>query len=556
MIAALFDHLWQSTLFAALAAALTLLFRRNSANVRYGLWFAASIKFLIPFSLLFALGRSLAPEAATFRGSPTLFTFVEKVSSPLAAGIVSTQGAPTLTGRGAFTAALPEIAVILWVSGCLAALIFWLSRWLRVKRLARDAKLLPISAPIPVKSSPSSVEPGVVGLFGPVLVLPEGLAEHFSEEEFRAVLAHELCHVRRHDNLTAAVHMVVEAIFWFFPLVWWIGARLILEREQACDEAVLADGNDPGTYAEGILKVCKFYLHTPLACVAGVSGANLKNRVESIMNAHKIFKLGLLQRAVLAFAASVTLMAPLAFGFLSIHTAAAASDRGNNLSPQAIAARRYEQAKPRTTVPYNPKNFDKFVGYYEFGPATFFHIWRSGSHYMTQLTGQPALEVYPDRAGEFFSKIVPAQITFDQNADGTVTGLVLHQNGLLQTAKRVSAAIAKQAEAALAARIKSKTPSPGTQAAVRHQIAAMVKGHADYSAMSPTLASAARQQASSVSQMFAKLGAFKSLTFKGVSPQGLDVYDATFAHGRLDFLIAPLGPGGKIQGLLMRPPMP
>lgn len=53
-----------------------------------------------------------------------------------------------------------------------------------------------------------------------------------------------------------------------------------------------------------------------------------------------------------------------------------------------------------------------------------------------------------------------------------------------------------------------------------------------------------------------KLGAFESLTFKGVSKQGIDVYDATFAQGELEFMIAPLGPDGKIQSLLMRPPMP
>jgi bla regulator protein BlaR1 len=52
-----------------------------------------------------------------------------------------------------------------------------------------------------------------------------------------AMLAHELCHVRRRDNLTSAMHMVVEVVFWFHPLVWWIGVRLMEERERACDEA-------------------------------------------------------------------------------------------------------------------------------------------------------------------------------------------------------------------------------------------------------------------------------------------------------------------------------
>jgi Domain of unknown function (DUF3471) len=273
------------------------------------------------------------------------------------------------------------------------------------------------------------------------------------------------------------------------------------------------------------------------------------------MNRRKLFQLGLLQRDIGALAASAALLAPLALGFFSVQTASAAADPSDD-SPQAIAARQYEQAKPRMTAPYNPSDFDKYVGYYELGPATFFHMTREGNHYMTQLTGQPAMEVYPDSAGEFFSKLVPAQITFEQNADGQVTGLVLHQGGRLQSAKRVDAAVAERAQAALTARIQSNTPSPGTEAAVRHQIEAFGKGHADYSAMAPGLANAARQQEAQASQAFSQLGAFKSLTFKGVSPQGLDIYDATFAQGQLEFIIAPLDPNGKIEGLLMRPPQP
>ena len=55
----------------------------------------------------------------------------------------------------------------------------------------------------------------------------------------------------RRDNLAAAIHMVVEAIFWFHPLVWWIGARLVEERERACDEEVLRLGNEPTVYHYG-----------------------------------------------------------------------------------------------------------------------------------------------------------------------------------------------------------------------------------------------------------------------------------------------------------------
>jgi bla regulator protein BlaR1 len=67
--------------------------------------------------------------------------------------------------------------------------------------------------------------------------------------------------------LTAALHMIVEAVFWN-PLVWWIGARLAEERERASDEGALRLGNEAQVYAESILRVCQFYVDSPLACVS------------------------------------------------------------------------------------------------------------------------------------------------------------------------------------------------------------------------------------------------------------------------------------------------
>jgi len=118
---------------------------------------------------------------------------------------------------------------------------------------------------IPVLSTPGRLEPGVFGLFRPFLLLPEGITEHLTQAQLEAITTHELCHVRRRDNLTAAIHSLVESTFWFFPPVWWLGARLVEERERACDQAVAQLGIEPRTYAESILKVCHFCLQAPAA---------------------------------------------------------------------------------------------------------------------------------------------------------------------------------------------------------------------------------------------------------------------------------------------------
>jgi bla regulator protein blaR1 len=132
-----------------------------------------------------------------------------------------------------------------------------------------------------------------------------------------SIVAHELCHVRRHDNLAAAIHMSVEALFWFHPLVWWIEARLVEERERACDEAVLHGSRDPEVYAEGILMVCKFCLASPLACVSGVTGANLKQRIESIMLHRQARNLTSAGKLLLAAAGLAALAAPLFLGAMN-----------------------------------------------------------------------------------------------------------------------------------------------------------------------------------------------------------------------------------------------
>lgn len=71
--------------------------------------------------------------------------------------------------------------------------------------------------------------------------------------------------------------MIVEAVCWFHPLVWWISARLMEERERACDERILEFGSERQVYAESILKVGQFCVESPLACVFGITGADLKN---------------------------------------------------------------------------------------------------------------------------------------------------------------------------------------------------------------------------------------------------------------------------------------
>ncbi len=180
---------------------------------------------------------------------------------------------------------------------------------------------------VPVLVSPSSMEPGIVGILRPALLLPEGIIERLDAEQLRGILAHEMCHARYRDNLTFAFHMVVETLYWFFPPVWWIGARLIEQREQACDEAVVEAGGAAQAFAEGILNVCKFYVESPLACVAGVTGADLKKRIVRIMTERNLLRLDWRKKLILAAVALVVAAVPVTLGLgQAAQTAALTAD--------------------------------------------------------------------------------------------------------------------------------------------------------------------------------------------------------------------------------------
>jgi bla regulator protein blaR1 len=307
------NHLWQSTLFAAAAGLTTVALRKNCASARYWIWLAASLKFLVPFSILVSLGSQVewhrTPTPAPVVAPLPISLAAVEIIQPAASAPMSK--APSVRWRA------QDALLWIWLSGFSIVMARWTRQWLRIRRAVRAATPLDTGAPIKVVSFQVRLEPGVFGIFRPVLLVPEGILDRLTPAQWRAILAHELCHARRRDNLTAAVHMAVEAIFWFYPLVWWIGKRLVAERERACDEAVPLTAGYPETYAEGILEVCKMYLESPLACVSGVTGSNLKKRIREIMSRRVAPGLGFAKKSVLAVAGLAALASPFAIGVLN-----------------------------------------------------------------------------------------------------------------------------------------------------------------------------------------------------------------------------------------------
>jgi uncharacterized protein (TIGR03435 family) len=341
VLSPLADHLWQSTVFVIAAALLTLVLRKNHAGARFWIWWIASAKFLIPFSLLVAIGGSFHWPAIheSLQEPPASLLIIEQFAQPFAvedsAISVSTTVpvAPELP-----TYVLPLLVAGIWLTGSVLLLSRWAIRWIRLRSLARHAlrtdelvgyrevdllRRLEHAAgiqPIAIVSSPAAIEPSIFGIFRSVLVWPAGLSSRLDDEELEAILLHELSHVRRRDNLAAAVHMLVECVFWFHPLVWWIGSRLVQERETACDEDVLRCGHLSDVYAESILKVCEFCLATPLRCASGITGSDLKKRIAGIMKNRVAARLTRVKRLLLTGAAITALTIPIVAGVIHAST--------------------------------------------------------------------------------------------------------------------------------------------------------------------------------------------------------------------------------------------
>ena len=385
MIGGLIDHLWQSTLCALAAALLVLVFHNNGASIRFRIWLAASVKFLIPLPLLVLIGKQLLWQAASpahpASGLSVLMNQLAEPGGVWMAGFATpatSPGAPTTHSHwSAWT-----IVLIVWAAGFAALSCRRLHQWLKLNSVAWSSSLLAIEAPLPVRETASTLEPGIFGILWPILLLPKGIATRLTPGQLNTIIAHELHHWRRRDNLTAAIHMVVETIFWFHPLVWWLGNRMIVERERAVDEAVIHSGSDREVYAESILKVCQFYVEPPLICTSGVSGGTLRKRIEEIMTYRTLLQLHFAKKCLLSAAAAAGVGGPIAIGLLTAPYAAALAQQP--AAAGAVEMKHYESSEWKFSLDI-PKRWNAFPPVSANSPneVVRFESYESGIHNLT-----------------------------------------------------------------------------------------------------------------------------------------------------------------------------
>jgi beta-lactamase regulating signal transducer with metallopeptidase domain len=94
--------------------------------------------------------------------------------------------------------------------------------------------------------------PMVVGCLKPVILLPAGVVTGLPMQQIETILVHELVHIYRRDYLINIFQSLMEVLFFFNPVIWWISRSIRIERENICDDMTLAYCGDSLTYAKAL----------------------------------------------------------------------------------------------------------------------------------------------------------------------------------------------------------------------------------------------------------------------------------------------------------------
>ncbi|PYJ55694.1 MAG: hypothetical protein DME24_24345, partial [Verrucomicrobia bacterium] len=323
----------QSSLLIIFLFALDLLIRRKVRAVfRYGLWMLVLIKLVLPPS--FAAPTGLAywlPQKQA----------IDTVRAPSSQFVVRYSDAkfgtaPPLPSR---PAPRPKLQFAGWVlvGWCATALVLmaWLVRRSRsVIQTASQAlpasdsprhlldacrQQMGIKRRVRLKLSATASTPAVSGLWRPVILIPQPLADKLSALQLRAVLLHELAHIKRGDVLAHYAQTLLQIFYWWHPLLWLANARIRRVREQAVDEMVMVHmGEEAEAYPATLLEVARLAFQRPVLALGLVgiveSKSALAQRIKRLLEGPvpKSAKLGILRLAIVAVVGALLL--PMARG--------------------------------------------------------------------------------------------------------------------------------------------------------------------------------------------------------------------------------------------------
>jgi beta-lactamase regulating signal transducer with metallopeptidase domain len=295
----LIASIWQGLLLTALAWAALKLAPGLRASTRFTLW-------LIIFTLV-ALLPCIAAGQALFGSQPLLAS-----SMP--------QAAFSLRLNTAWAFAIEGI----WVLASLFSLARLYAGARQMRMLSRSSVPVPFheldaeiqsvvvragSRPVEVRLSDAVDAPSVLGFFRPAVIVPRSLWNELAASDMKQIILHELAHLDRGDDWTNLLQKVLRALCPLNPALFWAERHLCLEREQACDDAVLDAAGNARAYATCLTNLAAHRLVKRAALLAPgfwKRHSELAGRVENIL--HRRRNLGpMLSRGLVAAGLVVSL---------------------------------------------------------------------------------------------------------------------------------------------------------------------------------------------------------------------------------------------------------
>jgi beta-lactamase regulating signal transducer with metallopeptidase domain len=278
--------LWQSSLLIALLFALDFALRKRvRATVRYVLWMLVVVKLVLPASLSLPTGVGYwvpAPESVAMEEAmaPPLLAHSEnpRPSAPPTATRLPQRAAvvPRAVPLPALT--WPGIVAASWFCCVVVLTMIFLLRAAQARRIAARAtatddfsellsscaRKMRVRPGVSLRLSDAVNTPAVCGVFRPVILLPRALAGKLDAPQMRAVLLHELAHIRRGDLWAGHLQTTLQIFYFYNPFLWLANAAIRRVREEAVDELVLvAMAEEAAVYPETLLNVAKFSLQAP-----------------------------------------------------------------------------------------------------------------------------------------------------------------------------------------------------------------------------------------------------------------------------------------------------
>lgn len=193
--------------------------------------------------------------------------------------------------------ALPWI-VIAWSAGVVWLSVWHLSGWMLAHRLTRRQTFavaaatqsmcdrlmqqMGIRSTVRLLQSTATQVPFVVGWWQPVLLVPASLLSGLPPDQVRAILAHELAHIRRHDFVVNVLQAMVETCLFYHPAVWWLSRQIRIEREYCADADAAAICGDRDIYARALVSLADLVTTVPVTAVAATHG-NLTRRIQRVL---------------------------------------------------------------------------------------------------------------------------------------------------------------------------------------------------------------------------------------------------------------------------------